>query len=183
MLTLCQPVDRHYFVLGVFQLSLSFKYSPVSGLRKKKPCQFKITNSWGQLIHSTREFTEVEDKPDLKPYSLILSIFVLSDRAKITHICKENHTYLETIEVMQLFSLILCTSQNVAYLSVQPRKLWFFFLSGLIPRVSGIPWNWTLVELHNATGYCLVYFRPYAKISEITIAKYLIIVSSASLSE
>ena len=146
MLTLCQPVDRHYFVLGVFQLSLSFKYSPVSGLRKKKPCQFKITNSWGQLIHSTREFTEVEDKPDLKPYSLILSIFVLSDRAKITHISKENHTYLETIEVMQLFSLILCTSQNVAYLSVQPRKLWFFFI-----RVNSKS-KWNSVKLNS----CLI---------------------------
>ena len=182
MLTLCQPVDRHYFVLRVFQLSLSFKYSPVSGLRKKKPCQLKITNSWGQLIHYTREFTEVEDKPDLKLYSLILSIFVLSERAQITHIGKENHTYLKTIEVMQLFftgsvyipkrSLFFCSASKI-----------MVFLSGLIPRVSGFPRNWALVELHNVTGQCLVYFRPYAKISGITIEKYLIIVSSASLSE
>ena len=182
MLTLCQPVDRHYFVLGVLQLSLSFKYSPVSGLRKKKPCLLKITNLWGQLIHYTREFTEVEDKPDLKLYSLILSIFVLSERAQITHIGKENHTYLKTIEVMQLFftgsvyipkrSLFFCSASKI-----------MVFLSGLIPRVSGFPRNWALVQLHNVTGQCLVYFRPYAKISGITFEKYLIIVSSASLSE
>ena len=39
------PVDRHNSVLGVFQLSLSLKYSSVSGLRRIKPCQLKITNS------------------------------------------------------------------------------------------------------------------------------------------
>ena len=116
------------FCFGGISTFTFFQVFSCFRIEKKKPCQLKITNSWGQLIHSTREFTEVEDKPDLKPYSLILSIFVLSDRAKITHISKENHTYLKTIEVMQLFSLILCTSQNVAYLSVHPRKLWFFFI-------------------------------------------------------
>ena len=39
------PADRHNSVLGLFQLLLSFKYSTISGLRKEKPCQLKITIS------------------------------------------------------------------------------------------------------------------------------------------
>ena len=170
------------FCFGGISTFTFFQVFSCFRIEKEKPCQLKITNSWGQLIHYTREFTEVEDKPDLKLYSLVLSIFVLSEHAQITHIGKENHTYLKTLEVMQLFftgsvytpkrSLFFCSASKI-----------MVFLSGLIPRVSGFPRNWALVELHNVTGQCLVYFSPYAKISGITIEKYLIIVSSASLSE
>ena len=60
MLDFCKPVDRHNSVLGVFQLSLSFKYSSISGLRKKKQCQLKSQIPRDQLIHYTQEFTEVK---------------------------------------------------------------------------------------------------------------------------